>query len=304
MKNMINNSFASRPFRTQIKKNNSEICASTRTASTGVSAQSNDAHIRDMKRFPILSEEKQAQLFAEFKETGDVKVRNLIVASNMGLVYSIIRSFSFPLNKKADIIQAGYLGLIKAVEKYDSSRGAKFSTCAWEWMRAYMVEFIKNTYGECKIATTAQDRKCFSNIRRLQNKYHNLTLQEQDEKIAEDLKVSVKHVTEMRQRMTSSYSDSFPVLERMAAPGLPADEIIDTERKRALLHERLQDFRKLHLSDTRTLFLIDERLLAEKPMTLQEIGDKFKCTRERIRQIETKLMKDLREFLGKYENYV
>jgi RNA polymerase sigma-32 factor len=204
------------------------------------------------------------------------------------------------------------MGLMQAVKKYDPWKGVKLSSYAAWWIRAYIIRFVMENWRMVKLGTTQAQRKLFFNLSKEREKLLARGIEPTPRLLARNLQVEEKDVEEMSARMASEdLSLDAPLhgdeddarqtrLDRVAAAGGPRpDDRIGDEELRRIFREKLEAFAKT-LTDEKERFIFEKRLLppeGEPPLTLQEVGDRFKLTRERARQIEAKLTGRLREFV-------
>lgn len=270
------------------------------------------AYMAEVSRHRVLSREEEHALAVHYRETGDVEAAYKLVASNLRLVVKIAHEYRRSAFHLLDLIQEGNMGLMQAVKKYDPWKGVKLSSYAAWWIRAYIIRFIMDNWRMVKLGTTQAQRKLFFNLSKEREKLLARGIEPTPRLLAKNLQVEVKEVEEMSARMASEdVSLDAPLrgeeddsrqsrLDRVAADGgAPPDERIGDEQLRRLFREKLETFAKT-LSDEKERFIFEKRLLppeGEAPLTLQEVGDRFKLTRERARQIEAKLTGRLREFL-------
>jgi RNA polymerase sigma-32 factor len=247
-----------------------------------------------------------------YRETGDVEAAYKLVASNLRLVVKIAHEYRRSAFHLLDLVQEGNMGLMQAVKKYDPWKGVKLSSYAAWWIRAYIIRFIMENWRMVKLGTTQAQRKLFFNLSKEREKLLAHGIEPTPRLLAKNLQVEVKDVEEMSARMASEdVSLDAPLrgdeddsrqsrLDRVHADvGAPPDERLGDEQLRRIFREKLEAFAKT-LSDEKERFIFEKRLLppdGEAPLTLQEVGDRFKLTRERARQIEAKLTGRLREYL-------
>jgi RNA polymerase sigma-32 factor len=202
-----------------------------------------------------------------------------------------------------DLIQEGNLGLVQAVRKFDPSRGIKFSYYASFWIKAYMLKFIMENWKLVKIGTTQSQRKLFFNLAREKNRLKALGFTPEPELIANRLDVKEEEVIEMTQRLeggeislsTPMGEDSRETYEAfLEDTTAPIDERLSEKQRRVIFVEKLKEFRK-RLSK-READIFDNRIIAEDPLILQEIGDKYHISRERVRQIQERIIKNIRRW--------
>jgi RNA polymerase sigma-32 factor len=269
------------------------------------------AYMAEVSRHPVLSREEEHALAVRYTETGDVDAAYKLVASNLRLVVKIAHEYRRTAFQLLDLVQEGNLGLMQAVKKYDPWKGVKLSSYAAWWIRAYIIRFIMENWRMVKLGTTQAQRKLFFNLAKEREKLLARGIDPTPRLLAKNLDVEEKDVEEMTARMagddlsldaplSSGDEDSRQTrLERVAADGEGADDRIGDEELRRLFREKLETFAR-SITDEKERFIFDQRLLppdGEPPLTLQEVGDRFKLTRERARQIEAKLTARLRDWL-------
>ncbi|HEX2673299.1 MAG TPA: sigma-70 family RNA polymerase sigma factor, partial [Polyangiaceae bacterium] len=204
------------------------------------------------------------------------------------------------------LIQEGNIGLMQAVKRYDPYRGVKLSSYAAWWIRAYMLRFILNNWRLVKVGTTQAQRKLFFNLNKEKARLTAMGIEPSHAEIAKRLNVAESEVTEMDRRLaradasldaTVNEADgrSTTRLELMPSSNATPDQIAEGSEFSELLHAQLDEFRKT-LSG-KDIEIFDKRVVADEPLTLQELGDQFGVSRERVRQLESRLMGKLREHL-------
>jgi len=262
-------------------------------------------YIREANKFALLTPEEEKALTTFYHETGDKDAAYKLITSNLRLVIKIALEFQkYWMRNLLDLIQEGNIGLMHAIKKFDPYRGIKLSYYASFWIKAYILKFIMDNWKLVKIGTTQSQRKLFYNLRREKEKLRALGFEPGPKLLAETLQVREEEVIEMDQRLGSwELSLDAPLKEgsdEYHKNFLPAmepqvEEILAQTELKELFRQKLGEFR-LKLND-KELDILDLRLLAEKPMTLQEIGARHQISRERVRQIEDRLIKRLRHFL-------
>jgi RNA polymerase sigma-32 factor len=262
-------------------------------------------YIREANRFNLLTPEEEKELSALYKETGDADAAYRLITSNLRLVIKIAMEFQKHWMKNLlDLIQEGNIGLMQAIKKYDPYRGIKLSYYASFWIKAYILKFIMDNWKLVKIGTTQSQRKLFYNLKREKEKLRALGFEPGPKLLSEVLQVREEEVIEMEQRLGGwELSLDAPLKEgseEYHKNFLPSTEprveemLADSELK-GLFRRKLAEFRED--LNGKELDILDLRLLSEKPLTLQEIGARHRISRERVRQIEDRLIKKLRHFL-------
>jgi RNA polymerase sigma-32 factor len=270
------------------------------------------AYMAEVARHRVLSREEEHELAVRYRETGDVDAAYKLVASNLRLVVKIAHEYRRTAFQLLDLVQEGNMGLMQAVKKYDPWKGVKLSSYAAWWIRAYIIRFVMENWRMVKLGTTQAQRKLFFNLAKEREKLLARGIEPTPRLLAKNLEVEVKDVEEMSARMASEdVSLDAPLrgeenesrqsrLERVvAADAAPPDERMGDEELRRIFREKLQAFART-VTDEKERFILEKRLLpadGEAPLTLQEVGDRFRLTRERARQIEAKLTGRLRDYV-------
>jgi RNA polymerase sigma-32 factor len=269
------------------------------------------AYMAEVSRHPVLSREEEHALAVRYWETGDVDAAYKLVASNLRLVVKLANEYRRSAFNLLDLVQEGNMGLMQAVKKYDPFKGVKLSSYAAWWIRAYIIRFVMDNWRMVKLGTTQAQRKLFFNLSKEREKLLARGIEPTPRLLAKNLDVEEKDVEEMTLRMagddlsldapaTRGDDEEGPTrLERVEAHGAdPGDTMGDAELKR-IFREKLEGFAAT-ITDEKERFIFENRLLppeGKEPLTLQQVGDRFKLTRERARQIEAKLTSRLREYM-------
>jgi RNA polymerase sigma-32 factor len=229
------------------------------------------------------------------------------VTSNLRLVVKIAHEYKRTYQNLLDLVQEGNVGLIQAVKKFDPYRGVKLSTYSGWWIRAYILKFILNNWRLVKIGTTQNQRKLFFNLRKQRDKLIQAGVDPTPERIARELDVSESEVIEMDRRLSGpDVSLNAPLAGDEGDTGRTRMDFIEddtddpsveveTAEFKDLLQEKLKEFGAT-LSG-RELEIFRDRIVADEPLTLQELGDRWGVSRERARQLEKRMVLRLREFL-------
>lgn len=263
-------------------------------------------YLNEIGKHELLSREEEHELAVRYREQGDLDAAYRLVTANLRLVVKIASEYRRAAFNLLDLIQEGNVGLMLAVKKFDPYKGVKLSTYAAWWIRAYIIRYIMENWRMVKLGTTQAQRKLFFNLRKEKRRLENLGFKPEPRLLAERLDVSEKDVVEMEQRLGASEpSLDTPVGDeeggqtlgdRLSFHGEGADEVLGDAELKAIFHEKLMDFART-IEDERERLIFEERLIAEKPLTLQEIGKRFGVSRERARQLEARLIKRLRAYM-------
>ncbi|MEO6602258.1 MAG: RNA polymerase factor sigma-32 [Polyangiaceae bacterium] len=264
------------------------------------------AYMREVQRHPLLSADDEHKLAVQYKSTEDRDVAARLVTANLRLVVKIAYEYRRAYRNMMDLVQEGNIGLMQAVKRYDPYRGVKLSSYAAWWIRAYMLRFILNNWRLVKVGTTQAQRKLFFNLNKEKARLTSMGIEPSHAEIAKRLNVAESEVSEMDRRLaradasldaTVNEADgrSTTRLELMPSTNATPDVIAEGAEFSELLHAQLDEFRKTLIGKDIQIF--DKRVVADDPLTLQELGDQFGVSRERVRQLEARLMGKLREHL-------
>lgn len=263
-------------------------------------------YMREVQRHPLLSPDEERALAVKYHQSQDVDAARRLVTANLRLVVKIAYEYRRAYRNMMDLVQEGNIGLMQAVKRYDPYRGVKLSSYAAWWIRAYMLRFILNNWRLVKIGTTQAQRKLFFNLSKEKARLSAMGIEPTHAEIAKRLKVDEAEVIEMDRRLSrSDASLDAPVgegedktttrLELLPALGGSPDSIAEDAQLQEILHEKLDQFRSTLTGKDIAIF--DKRLVADEPLTLQQLGDEFGVSRERVRQLEARLTGRLRDYL-------
>ncbi len=273
------------------------------TSSALVATDSLSRYLAEIRRLPILSREEETEIARRYAKTHDREDAYRLVTANLRLVVKIAYEFARASKNVLDLIQEGNVGLMEAVKKFDPSRGIRFPSYAVWWIRAYIYRFLLNNWRLVKIGTTQAQRKLFFNLRKETERLEAEGFKPQPLLLAQRMGVKESEVREMQERMAQSeisldqplgVNEDTTLLEMLPDEGGPEESTADNEF-REFAREKVAKF-AAQLKD-KELEIFNSRLLTDDPMTLQEIGERYGISRERVRQIETRLKRRLKEFL-------
>ncbi len=265
-------------------------------------------YLREVQRHPLLTPEQTHDLSVRFLKTQDPQAAAQLVTSNLRLVVKIAYEYRRAYRNIMDLIQEGNIGLMQAVKRYDPYRGVKLSSYAAWWIRAYILRFILNNWRLVKLGTTQAQRKLFFNLRKKRAELQAMGIDPTNAEIARQLNVPESEVADMDVRLQAteksldapvgdSEGRSIAKVDMMPSAVEGPEALMADGELQALLKEKLADFRKTLVGKDKELAIFDERLVADDPLTLQELGDRFGISRERVRQLEQRLTGRLREYL-------
>ncbi len=266
------------------------------------------SYLREIQRHPLLTPEETHALAAKFLTSQDPAVAARLVTANLRLVVKIAYEYRRAYKNIMDLVQEGNIGLMQAVKRYDPYRGVKLSSYAAWWIRAYILRFILNNWRLVKLGTTQAQRKLFFNLRKKRGELVAMGIDPTNAEIAKQLNVPESDVAEMDVRLAQSEKSlDAPVgdadgraiskIDMMPSVGAgPETQMADNELQ-ALLKDKLADFRATLAGKEKDVAIFDLRLVADDPLTLQDLGDRFGISRERVRQLEQRLLGRLRDYL-------
>ena len=266
------------------------------------------AYMAEVRRYPLLSREQEHELAKRWVETGDREAGRRLVTSNLRLVVKLANEYRRGYQNLLDLVQEGNVGLLKAVDRFDPYRGIKLSTYAAWWIRAYILKYILANWRLVKLGTTQNQRKLFYNLNKQRRALEAAGVEPTSENLADALDVSTQEVVEMQKRLAAPDASLHAPIGDGDAGGLTkldllanTDDEFDPESTveaaqfKQLLSEKLRRFGADLKGREAELF--SERLMAEAPVTLQSLGERWGVSRERARQVEKRMLLRLRAFL-------
>ena len=263
-----------------------------------------EAYIQAAKQFPILTEEEEFRLAARFHDKGDVEAARQLVLSHLRLVISIARGYLGYGLPHADLIQEGNIGLMKAVKRFDPSRGVRLVSFAMHWIKAEIHEYVLRNWRMVKLATTKAQRKLFFNLRSMKLGSEALT-PKQVADMAHQLNVKPQEVIEMENRLSghdlaleggNDDEEAFTPIAYLEDNRGEPTRVLESRVRDHLEGDGLQ--MALGDLDERSRRIVEARWLSDEPATLHELAAEFSVSAERIRQIETKAMQKMRTSLA------
>jgi len=261
-------------------------------------------YLSEISNYNLLTREQERELGIRVREHGDKQAAYTLVTSNLRLVVKIALEFQRVwMQNLLDLIQEGNIGLMQAVKKFDPYKNVKFSYYASFWIKAYILKFIMDNWRLVKIGTTQGQRKLFFKLKKEKQKLIDDGFDPKPKLLSERLGVSEREIVDMDQRLDGwDVSLDAPLkddsdTERIEFLSTSTESIEDQVSKKeieVLLHNKIAEFRKK--MTPRELEIFDLRIFSDNPVTLQEIGDRYGISRERVRQVEKNIIKKMREF--------
>jgi RNA polymerase sigma-32 factor len=272
-----------------------------------VSADPLRRYLAEIRAYPQLTREEQHDLALRVREKGDKEAAFRLATSNLRLVVRIAMDYRRSYLNLLDLVQEGNVGLLQAVGKYDPYRGVPFSAYAGYWIRAYILKYLLDHWSLVRVGTTNIRRKLFYNLKREQQRLRSLGVEPGPKLLARNLGAGEQDVIEvgaaLKARDLSIDQPAGPpgdeqdrfVWETMAAGGAGPEDQVAREEMQGILKEKIAAFAAGLKEKER--YILESRLLADEPLTLQAIGDHFGTTREAVRQTEARLISRLKEYL-------
>jgi RNA polymerase sigma-32 factor len=258
-------------------------------------------YLAELKNYPLLTKEGEYALAIRYREHHDSKAAEQLVTSNLRFVVKVAAEYSKFGAKLIDLIQEGNVGLMHAVKEFNPYKGVRLITYAVWWIRGYIQEYLMRQYSMVRIGTTANQRKLFYRLQKEKERLDAMGKEPSFALLSSRLGVTEQEVLDMSSRMSGrDVSLNQPVgedgkaslLEFEPMDEVGADEQIGKAEELEILHRNIEAIRsKLNAKE---LYILEHRLLADEPMTLQEIGDHYGTTREAVRQLETRLMNKIK----------
>ena len=263
-------------------------------------------YLSQIKKFPILDAEEEYMLAKNWRERGNLKSAHKLVTSHLRLVAKIAmgyRGYGLPVN---ELISEGNIGLMQAVKKFDPEKGFRLATYAMWWIKAAIQEYVLRSWSLVKMGTTSAQKKLFFNLKKMKQQIAphqegDLKIEQVDE-ISKKLGVKSEEVVNMNRRMMGqekSLNEPIKDGEKGEWQDWIASDDLDQElfvsqkqemdEKKSLLHQSIQ------ILNEREREILEDRKLSNEPKTLEELSKKYKISRERIRQIETKAFEKLQK---------
>lgn len=258
-------------------------------------------YLAEVSKHPLLSREEEFKVAERIYKYKDKEAAHKLVISNLKLVVKISLEYYNTYLNILDLIQEGNVGLLHAVKKYNPYKGTKFSTYASFWIRAYILKYIMDSWSLVKVGTTQSQRKLFYRLNKEKQKLEALGVFPAPQLLASTLDVKEGEIEDMEKRLSYTdvslesklHDESDDTIMDMIKTGENVEEVVAEKEKSLILAERINLF-KTTLNE-KELFVFESRIIADEPLTLQDIGAKFNISRERVRQIENRVIKKFKD---------
>ncbi|CAN2044779.1 RNA polymerase sigma factor RpoH [Candidatus Magnetomoraceae bacterium gMMP-13] len=272
-------------------------------------------YLGEISRYNLLTRDEERQLGTLVQEDEDPDAAYKLVTSNLRLVVKIAMEFQrIWMQNLLDLIQEGNIGLMQAVKKFDPYKNVKFSYYASFWIKAYILKFIMDNWRLVKIGTTQGQRKLFFKLKKEKQKLIDLGFDPKPKLLSKRLGVSEREIVDMDQRLNGGdISLDAPLkedsdterIEFLSTHSESVESQVAKKEMEAILHEKVYEFSK-SLTERETV-IFNQRIFSDTPVTLQEIGNQYSISRERVRQVEKNVIKKMKEFFKReipdFESY-
>jgi RNA polymerase sigma-32 factor len=266
-----------------------------------------EAYLLQINQFPLLTQEEEFKLAVRYRKYYDkeegIEAAHKLITSNLRFVVKVAFEYKSYGVKLQDLVQEGNIGLMMAVKKFNPDKGYRFISYAIWWIRAYIQNFIIKTWSLVKIGTTQAQKKLFYKIGKVRKALESDGASEKKyERLAKDLDVAKEDIVEMEQRMAArDLSLDTPFDEGQELTHLELLRENSPNQEEAIAQEEEKRMRQLEVQNAmkrlneKEVYVIRNRIMADEPLTLQQIGDHLKLSRERVRQIESEALKKLKK---------
>ncbi len=265
-------------------------------------------YLADVRRYPVLDPEEERELALAYRETGDPNAAQRLVTANLRLVIKLAFQYHRQWSNVLDLIQEGNVGLVEALSRYDPARKIRFSSYAQYWIRAMILRFLMDNFRMVRLGTTRHGRKLFFQLKKERDRLLEEGQLASTRLLAENLQVPESEVVLMDLQLRApalsldspvgAESEGKAALSEFVSgeEDVAVDDEVASHELGALVKEHLDAFYG-GLKDERSRVIWDERLVSVDPASLSDIGGRFGISKERVRQIEARIRKELRVFL-------
>jgi RNA polymerase sigma-32 factor len=265
-------------------------------------------YLHEIRNTPSLTDEEELQLAKRMHEKGDRDAAKKLVSANLKTVVRIAYEYRSMYHNLMDLIQEGNLGLMKAVSKYDPTKGARLSYYATWWVRSYILKYLLDNFRLVRVGTSQAQKKLFYHLMREKQRLEAQGIVAGPKLLAERLDVREKDVIEMEQRLLSpsaevsldlpQFSDDpkTALIGQLIDPKDNPDLTLEHQEWLTILREAIPELMK-QLNE-KEVVILQTRILSDEPKTLQEVADQYGLTRERVRQLEARVIDRLKKLVA------
>lgn len=263
-------------------------------------------YLAEVRRYPLLDPEEEKELAIQYQETGDPEAAQRLVTANLRLVVKLAFQYHRQWSNVLDLIQEGNVGLVEALSRYDPYRGIRFSSYAQYWIRAMILRFLMDNYRMVRLGSTRHGRKLFFQLQKERDRLIKEGIQPSTKALAEALEVPEHEVINVDRLLSApalslhapaSGEEGRALAEVVADDDgdTPEDSVASSELG-AVVQEKLAAFAET-LRDERERAIWDQRMTSADPDSLASLGETFGVSKERIRQVEARIKRRLKEYL-------
>lgn len=266
-------------------------------------------YLAEVRRYPILTPEEEHDLAVRYRDEGDEDAGKLLVKSNLRLVVKMAFKFHSQWANVLDLIQQGNMGLMQALSKYDPYNETKtrFSTYAAYWVRSCIYNYIKDNYRIVRLGSTRHGRRLFDNLRKEREKLLQMGITPTTKALSDSMDIPEEEIVVFSQHFNQpalgfdnpigiNDDNARSLSETISGWEDTPDEQVANEEISSRISQKLQEFYQT-LSNPRDQDIWNRRLIADTPISLQELGDEYGISKERVRQLEGRIKKNLKVFL-------
>jgi RNA polymerase sigma-32 factor len=265
-------------------------------------------YLSEVRRYPLLTPEEERETARAFVETGDRQAAERLITSNLRLVIKIAFQYHRQWANVLDLIQEGNVGLVEALSRYDPGREIRFSSYAQYWIRAMILRFLLDNFRLVRLGSTRAGRKLFFQLQKERDRLLQDGIHPTTRLIAENLGVAEHEVDAVDQHMRApALSFHSPAgddpdgrsLSEIVPESTPhnPEDAAGRHQLNDLVKQKLATFADEQIKDERERVIWDTRMVASEPVSLSELGERFRVSKERIRQVEARLRKKLKAYL-------
>lgn len=263
-------------------------------------------YLAEVRRYPLLQPEEEKELAIKWTEDGDRRAAERLVTANLRLVVKLAFQYHRQWSSVLDLIQEGNVGLVEALRRYDPYRGIRFSSYAQYWIRAMILRYLMDNFRMVRLGSTRHGRKLFFQLKKEKERLIKEGLQPTTKALSESMGIPEKEIVAVDLHLRApamsfdapvggddegrALSDVVP-----GESGSPHDDVARRELG-AIVREKLEVFAET-LSDDRERAIWHERLVVPDPVPLSKLGERFGVSKERVRQVEARMRKRLKQFL-------
>jgi RNA polymerase sigma-32 factor len=263
------------------------------------------AYMAQLAKYAPISREEEHALAVRWVEDGDEDAARQLVLANLRLVVKISMEYRRAWTNVLDLIQSGNVGLLEAVQRFDPYQGVKLTSYAVYWIRAYILKYIMDNFRTVRLGRSRAQRKLFFRLNKEKRRLELEGFEVEPKLLAERLDVTEEDIIDMDQRMSQSDLSLNAPARRdeagaefgdfISVDGPSVEQTVGDAQLSEVFHEKIAEF-SAELGE-RDRKIVEERIIAEDQKTLQELADEFGISRERVRQLEKRLVDQLREYM-------